>query len=314
MSVFSYSDLCDALGPVGRGLASDPYIKPVITKMLAFQAESGLKKMLKVSVQNGNIKIKCDKKSFSLILVMISRWLGENWIPAEDVYYEILEYTNFSPSVTYQDFINKLKNMEAGVINFVEERKSSQDRRYFVKKEFVKRFISMEYRNVHIMACESAQSVQHFGSSVYGEIPGGNISFYKQDQESAVLPCAISQPLVFQNFMEVKHPYIRDMDKKETLDGLINTFIKRHQDLEKQQTVLEPNEKREAKIKSIIMDLVFVLKTQSEYIKKYFKQDIDVLAERYDSGNWMSISEIKSFFYPESLPEQIVAKSGGHIR
>jgi hypothetical protein len=314
MKKFSYSDICNALGPIYGELVCDPYIKAWLTKYLVFQAESGLRKLLQAKVKNGNLEIKCSDKIFCMILSLVSKWLAENWIPAEDIYFEILEYTDCSPSITHKDFIDKLKRMKAGVASCVVSNENSQKESYFMEKKYVKGFIAMEYGDSYRKARSSVENAGYYGFAVHGEIPGGNIAFYRQNQESAVLPYALSQPLVFQNFMEVKHPVVRDMDKKETLDALIKTLIKRHQDLEEQQTVLGPNEKREAKIKSIIMDLVFVLKTQAEYIRKYFKQDIDVLVNRYNSGDWMSISEIKSFFYPEPLPQQIMVASGTHIR
>ena len=89
MELFSYSDICSALGPIWGEMASDPRIQSAVCKFLAFQSNSGMKNALYVDSENGVLKIECSKRVFCSVVLVVNQWLAERWDPAEDVYYEI---------------------------------------------------------------------------------------------------------------------------------------------------------------------------------------------------------------------------------
>ena len=95
-------------------------------------------------------------------------------------------------------------------------------------------------------------------------------------------------------------------EKSNTLRSLIKKFIERNKDLYEQQNLLAPDPKREGRIKSIIMNLVYILQTQKEYIKRCFNIDIDIIIQRYNNGQWMSDIELEKFFDMESKRHMIV--------
>ena len=95
--------------------------------------------------------------------------------------------------------------------------------------------------------------------------------------------------------------YIPYSDKKETLLRTVNTIIERLNDLEKLRN--NPNPKREEKIKSIIKHSMFSLKNQADYIKRYFNKDINIIIEKYESGQNITAAEIKSFFNIPETPQ-----------
>lgn len=96
---------------------------------------------------------------------------------------------------------------------------------------------------------------------------------------------------------EVANP---EVYKDEVVKNIFATFMLRHQDLENERNSQYPDSARIERIKKIIYDLVDLMKTQSEYFKKYLNIDITYLVEQYKNGKILSVKELTDLFAPKS--------------
>lgn len=149
---------------------------------------------------------------------------------------------------------------------------------------------------------------------VYRErVPLGDFS----DIEFCISSDDLHQTIEIQVYADLtQRPYSPWMSKRAVLKRVMRSFIKLHKDLEKQQKSEIPNPKREAKIKSIIMNQVTTLKQQSGYFKQYFNKNVDIIVERYRRGDFMSAAELEACFDLSDKPvcPKVIPGNHGIIR
>lgn len=258
---------------------------------------------------DNNIKIVAPNHSFYLSAIYnVQAAFDSMFIPAEDVYYKILNETDFDKRITHKEFIRNIKECST-CVSYMDKCDDSFGVHYYIRRSAVKGFIAHFYGDIY-------DGVLYYQYGFSSHLPKGpadfpHVEFY--EQKSGSMPHRIvSFAGKFKNYMEPKDDYDPTLSKIVNLRSLAITLIKNQLKLVEERNAGHRTPGREEKIKEKMMNTVDILATQSEYIKKYFNKDIKVLVERYRSGDWMTIDEVLKFFdmqkmtaRPESIHEPI---------